>query len=301
MPPPRARAPSPCAPRASAGNPLGRGSYGRGVEIRDDGDALVAVAGGAVVGRAAAVAVDWRGCTELSLAVQPGYRGRGVGAALWAAVRPRLAGALVEVEVPGADPVGVGFARRRGFAVVQQFVHMELDLPAADPDRLAAAVAGTDLAVFTLAEATAALGPAEADRRLYELNRRLSPDIPGNGDTFPPYEVYAAEVVGADWFRRDTQYVAADGDRWVGLAGVGVRPAEGTASHEFTAVDRGYRRRGAARALKARAALDARAAGLRRLVTGNDETNTAIIRANHALGYTLAPGTTRLHRPAPGS
>ena len=74
---------------------------------------------------------------------------------------------------------------------------------------------------------------------------------------------------------------------------MGLRP-DRTAAHEFTAVDRAYRGRAVARALKARAALDARAAGLRRVVTGNDATNAAIIAVNTALGYQASPGHVRL-------
>lgn len=243
--------------------------------------------------------VPWKGDRhyELELWIAPERRGRGAGAALWAAADrelTELGAAVVEVEV--RDEVAVGFAERRGFVVTQRFAGMELDLTTADEAALATAVRRADGAtIHTLAEAAAAQGREPADRALYELNRRLSPDIPGNGDTFPPYETFRAEVLGADWFRPDLQYVAAAGEHWVGLAGVGVRD-ERTAAHEFTAVDRGFRRRGIATALKARAALDAKALGLARMVTGNDETNAGILAVNAALGFRRVPGVVRLHQ-----
>lgn len=274
------------------------------IAVRPTAEGFEAERNGVPAGRVTLEELPWKGeaWVELRLRVEPAHRGQGVGSALWDAVERRLAErsiTLVDTEARGDDPVSVGFAERRGFTVTQRFVSMELDLRTADQTVLTAAVrriAGSGLTVGTVAEATAVLGADAADRKLWELNRRLSPDIPGNGDTFPPYADYRAEIIGADWFRRDTQYVAADGEHWVGLAGVGVRPETGTASHEFSAVDRAYRRRGVAGALKARAALDARAAGLQRMVTGNDATNAGIIAVNEALGFRRLPGMVRLQR-----
>ena len=277
-----------------------------GIEVRPTEAGFAATRDGVPAGRATLEELPWKGeaWVELLLRVEPEHRGHRVGTALWAAVERRLAEravTLVDTTAADDDPVALGFAGRRGFVVTQHFVGMQLDLRTADEAVLTGAVrrvGGSGLSVGTVAEAAAALGEDAADRKLWELNRRLSPDIPGNGDTFPSYAEYRAEVIGADWFRRERQYVAADGDHWVGLSGVGVRPETRTATQEFSAVDRAYRRRGVGAALKARAALDARAAGLELMLTGNDATNTAIIALNEALGFTRSPGLVRLQRRA---
>ena len=68
------------------------------MRVRETAAGLVAeAADGTELGRATLVEVPWRGAgwVELDLSVRPAHRGAGVGAALWAATRPLLAGASV--------------------------------------------------------------------------------------------------------------------------------------------------------------------------------------------------------------
>lgn len=230
--------------------------------------------------------------------VRPAVRGRGHGSALLDAAvgEARRIGATSFVAFAnGAFPEQVGFAEKRGFEVAQRFVTMTLDPALADPaelDRLVDDARRRGLTVFSFAETAM---DEDARRRLYELNRRLAPLLPGNGDAFPGYEGYASEVLDAPWFRPEGQLVAAQGDRWIALVGLGFH-GEDRLQHEFTAVDPEHRGRGAALALKALAVRLARRWGVREIRTGNDATNAPIIALNRRLGYEARPGMVKLRR-----
>src|SRR5205085_5814886 len=91
----------------------------------------------------------------------------------------------------------------------------------------------------------------EAQQQLYEINRRYAADNPANeGWSFPSFEAFSKNVFQASWFRADGQIIAADGDKWVGMAAVGYYERSNSMHNAFTGVDRAYRGRKLALALK---------------------------------------------------
>ncbi|MCP2013505.1 GNAT superfamily N-acetyltransferase [Deinococcus sp. HSC-46F16] len=180
--------------------------------------------------------------------------------------------------------------------MVQRFVTMTLEVEGADEELLDGVVRrahGNGFSLFTFGDTGAT---AEARRKLYDLNRRLAPLLPGNGDEFPTFEEYEREIVEANWFRPEGQLIAAHGNHWVGLVGLGFYEEGRRLHHEFTAVDPAYQGRGVALALKAWSVQKARTWGVREIRTGNDASNAAIIGVNRRLGYALRPGVVKLRR-----
>ena len=105
---------------------------------------------------------------------------------------------------------------------------------------------------------------------------------------------------GQNWLERPgfspaTFWVALHGDRVVGLAQLRDR-GDGFAENAYTAVDRQYRGRGIARALKLQGVEWARRNGVRRLITWNDAGNAPMLAVNMAMGYRPLPGTIELVR-----
>jgi RimJ/RimL family protein N-acetyltransferase len=72
---------------------------------------------------------------------------------------------------------------------------------------------------------------------------------------------------------------------------------DGVASHLATGVARAHRGAGLATALKRAQIAAARAAGLRELVTWNEESNVPIRRVNAKLGYRVAREVVRFRGP----
>jgi RimJ/RimL family protein N-acetyltransferase len=262
----------------------------------------VALAGaGSLLGFSWASRAPWRpeGWFELQVTVEPGQRRRGIGSALAAEGLAFLAslGALtIQGQVRDDDAAALRFAQRHGFVISQHFFTMVLDLADFDAAALLPVVAEAEAAGFSFFTFADAAGQPGAAHKLYELNRRLAPDLPGNDDSFPSFEQYAHEILGADWFRPEGQFIAADGERWVGLVGMGFDDELRQLSHEFSAVDRAYRGRRLGQALKIKSALLAQDLNMERIVTGNDVSNAAIVAVNRKLGYRQQPGICKLLR-----
>lgn len=262
---------------------------------------MVAREGLAVLGYSYVARSLWnpQGNFQSEVFVRQDARKEGIGSALinevvsWA----KAHGAATLTAWVSSEPTQyLQFAERHNFRVVQRFVTMVLEVRNADErvleERLEAA-RQQGVSLFSFADT----GKTDAARhKLYELNRRLAPYLPGNGDEFPSFEEYEKEIIEADWFRADGQLIAADDDHWMGLVGLGFYDEGKRLHNEFTAVDPSYRRRGVAQALKAWSVILARTLGANEIRTGNDASNEAIIGVNRQLGYRFEPGVVKLQR-----
>ncbi len=236
----------------------------------------------------------------LNVIVDDSWRGQGIGRRLYMeGVAFALAhGAThLEAEVRDNDSGALRFAEARGFRRVAHTFESVLDLDSFDETpflgRLTRAQAA-GVRFFSLADSGT---PGEDDlRRLYELNRAAALDNPGNPGVFEPFESFRHTVCEASWFRPDGQWLAADGERWVGLAAVVLYPESHSAYNGFTGVDAAYRGRGLATALKLLAIRWAREQGARSMRTNNDSRNAAMLAINRKLGYRSRPGSYRLVR-----
>ena len=134
----------------------------------------------------------------------------------------------------------------------------------------------------TLAE----LGDTEANRkRLYELNKVCSADIPGRGP-FYCYEEYRAERLQTDTYTPAGIILAIEGNDWVGMSAVSHHKEQGFAFNEMTGVLKEYRRRGIATALKVLSIQFAASLGVPTIHTFHAAANAAAIAMNRHLGYT---------------
>ena len=85
-------------------------------------------------------------------------------------------------------------------------------------------------------------------RRLFELNRTCSADIPDRGD-FYTCEEYRAQRIERDYEPRTT-VIAIEGETWVGMSAASDHRDEGFFFNEMTGVIRSHRGRGIALAMK---------------------------------------------------
>ncbi|HLV80383.1 MAG TPA: GNAT family N-acetyltransferase [Chthonomonadaceae bacterium] len=234
---------------------------------------------------------------RIGIAVDPAWRGRGAGAALYDALND-LAGKQearsLFAWVREGDAAGLRFAGRRGFAVDRHIFESALDVAAFDPAPFAGILAKVEamgIHFFTFADTD---GSEAAQRKLYELNTLTGMDIPGDEKEIPrPFEQFARDVFGGYWFRPDGQIFAADGERWVGMAAVG-ETHPGIMVNMHTGVLREYRGRHIALALKLLALDFCRRRNAHTIRTNNDSQNVPMRRINARLGYLPEPGWFRV-------
>ncbi len=134
----------------------------------------------------------------------------------------------------------------------------------------------------TLAE----LGDIEVNRkRLYELNKVCSADIPGRGP-FYSYEQYREARLQADTYTPAGIILAIEDDTWVGMSAVSYHKEQGFVFNEMTGVLREHRRRGIAVSLKVLSIQFAVSLGVPLIYTFHAAANVAAITMNRRLGYT---------------
>ena len=233
----------------------------------------------------------------IKIRVDQPYQGQGAGRALCQAIEAwaiaegatRLAAGVREVHEDA-----LAWARRRGYEVEYHIFRSRLPLAdwnaaAFAPDVERAKAAGIRFSSFA-AEIT---GEASYER-CYDFVGRLMDDIPGAlGRNRAPYERWRnnfrtrPEMDPAGWI------MAIDGDRWVGLSSVVRRPDEGFFTG-FTGIEREYRGRGIALALKVVSLEYARSIGAREIFTSNHSVNAPMLAVNRKLGYLPEPGSFNL-------
>ena len=231
----------------------------------------------------------------LRLGVAPHFRQRGHGSAIYAALteiaRGRGAMAL-RASARESDAASNRFARRRGFVEAKREWQSRLFVDQFDAAAFAGAaerVAGHGIAITTLAAETR---PREHIwREIYALDSSAALDIPEIDPFTPmPYEVFISHYLDGPHIIPEAYFLARDGERYVGLCRL-FRNAEepDILEQEFTAVDRAYRGRGIAMALKLKTVEYARAHGKREIRTWNATTNQAMLRINEAMGFVKEP------------
>jgi GNAT superfamily N-acetyltransferase len=223
----------------------------------------------------------------------PEARGCGLGAQMYTDLlrAAREHGAThLKSSVRDNDARSLQFAEKRGFKIGHHSFESTLDLTDFDEHRfddLLKRMQAEGFRFFSLAE----VGLTEQNKhRLYEVNRDSGLDNPGNDGIFPDYYAFSKNVFEASWFRADTQILAAHADRWVGLAAIGIYPADNHAYNAFTGILREYRGRGLAQALKLQTILLAKQRGVRYVRTNNDSQNAPMLAVNRKLGYKPEPG-----------
>lgn len=254
---------------------------------------------GTVAGFSRVVRLPWWGPGRVSLwvVVDPALRGRGTGSLLCAEASAHAADlglTLWETEVMDDDAPALRFAQNRGFAIDRHLFGSSLvvsefnDAPFAGVvDRVKA----SGIRFFTMADAGDDL---DARRRLYEVNKATSLDIPGREQTFAAFEQYSQRKFASGRYRPELQLIAADGDQWVGMAALW---SMGSAlENGMTGVLASHRGRQIALALKLLAIETAKQHGFTRLVTNNDSENGPMLAVNRKLGYKPEPGVYLMKR-----
>ena len=254
---------------------------------------------GALVGYAEVIRQPWKpaGHLWLWLVVAPAWRHQGIGQMLYehaVATAQTLGATTLLSNSYEAHPTGWQFAQKQGFVIERREFESSLDLASFDEQRFAGvidAVAATGIRFATLA----ALGDTpETRQKFYALNRATTLDVPGSDGTFPSFEQSMHWHFNASWFLPDGLIFALDGESFVGFCLVGYYAETKSMFNFMTGVDKAYRGRHLALALKLLAIRFAKAYGAAYIRTGNDSENAPMLAINRNLGYQPLPGAYQL-------
>ena len=191
----------------------------------------------------------------LWLTVDAARRRGGLGAQLYdnALAFALAQGALVlESEVREDCPDGLRFAEQRGFTVSRHLFESAIDLASFDERPFAGLVEAVEAGgIRFISLADVDMDPGYF-RQLYEVNYRAVEDDPASTSSFISFEDFQQILMSASWFDPGSQIMAVDQATGVvvGLAAVGFFQQTNRATNLITGVDRAYRGRKIALALK---------------------------------------------------
>jgi GNAT superfamily N-acetyltransferase len=225
--------------------------------------------------------------------VAPAYRRQGLGTRLAEDVE-RFAATndvrWVEAEVRESDlPVSLPFIRQRGYVELERYrtsvqAPLTVDLRGLTGLRNRLEGEGIEIVAFPAIDST------RARDELYRLTVQIWRDMPHEAHV--DWEDPSPQAFDRTIFERpsvllDGFFVAREGEHIVGLSYL-VRRPDGTAEVGDTGVQRDYRRRGIARALKMMVTRYATEHGIERVHTDNRADNTAMLAINRELGFAPA-------------
>jgi len=252
----------------------------------------VAEVDGKLVGIAELVATGAQGSAMCRIVVDPDHRKQRIGASLLEFVTkiPLFQRSKVFAQVRDDEPYSLEFCEQAGFVkqahVFESFINpSQFDIWPFLP--LIERIKSSNLRIVTLAD----LGSTEETRyKLWEIEHITDHDIPGlDPAVLPSWEDARESWYQAPWFDPHAEFLALDGDRFVGASGL-AEMATGVWSILHTCTLREYRGRGIATALKALATNHAKNRGSRLLKTNNHSENEAMLAINRRFGFQPMPG-----------
>jgi GNAT superfamily N-acetyltransferase len=253
---------------------------------------------GQIIGYGSAFRAPWvdPGQVGSIFCVHPDFRGQGVGGMIltylenWAS--EHQASVLTSVVMDWID-ASLPFVQKRGFTVDAHVFELVLDLKSFDSAHFAVEVdkvKKTGIEFVTLAD----LPGEESERKLYELFVETSKDNPGQYDSLPPFTQWKKEFLPEDSSRTDWVFIAVDGHRFVGLTQLLSTEEAGVIYTNYTGVQKEYRGRGFARALKLLSIHIAKKAGAKTMTTDSERNNAPMQHLNKSLGYIPGEGHYRI-------
>lgn len=230
--------------------------------------------------------------------VKPEQRGRGAGRRLY----DDLEGAARAVQIKKLNvsvrddcPSCRAFAERRSFTEKSHAMAMALDLKAFDDRPYDETISKLESEGFLFTTMEELGNTEEAQRRLYALNDMTAMETPGSDGqpSWLSFEDFQKSVCQSDWYKPAGQLVVVDSasGEWAAMSAITRFEGVDYAYNLHTGVDRRYRGRKLAQAVKARALRFARDVLQVSMVrTHHNALNAPMIAIDRKLGYIQIPG-----------
>lgn len=253
---------------------------------------------GRIIGYGACFRAPWvdPGNVGSIFCVHPDFRGQGVGGRIlshienWA--NEHQASVLSSIVMDWID-ASLPFVQNRGFSVDAHVFDLVLDANRFDPAAYADSVeqaAKSGIQVVTLAD----LPGEKSEGKLYELCVETSKDNPGQYSSLPPFDQWRKEFLPEASSRKDWVFLAVDGERFVGVTQLFSTEEAGVVYTNYTGVQKEYRGRGIAKALKSISIETAIKAGAHTVTTDSEENNAPMQSINRSFGFKPGNGHYRI-------
>ncbi|MEH6993513.1 GNAT family N-acetyltransferase [Neobacillus drentensis] len=255
---------------------------------------------GQVIGYGASWRAPWSDPGELAstFCVHPDYQRQGVGKLIlsslenWAASH-QASILLSEVKdwIPGSLP----FAQKHGFLVDAHIFELRLNLNQLDLTKFADPIhrlKDSSITFVTLAD----IAGEASEKKLYDLYVETSKDNPGQSGNLPPFSEWRKEALPENCSQEKWVFIALDCDRFVGVSTLFSTDETGVLYTDYTGVDRHYRGRGIAKALKLLSIQAAIDEGAHTMTTDTEAGNESMQRLNRGLGYMPGKGHYRIRK-----
>lgn len=253
---------------------------------------------GQIIGYGSSFRAPWvdPGNVGSTFCVHPDFREQGVGGKIlehlenWAT--EHQASVLSSILLDWIEP-SLPFVQKRGFSVDAHVFDLELDLKQFESTKFADSVEQvkhSGIEFVTLAD----LPGEQSEQKLYELCVETSKDNPGQYGSLPPFAQWRNEFLPEDSLRPDWVFLAVDGGRFVGVTVIFSTENAGEIYTNYTGVQKEYRGRGIAKALKLLSINTAITAGAQTMTTDSEENNAPMQYVNRYLGYIPGRGHYRI-------
>jgi GNAT superfamily N-acetyltransferase len=237
--------------------------------------------------------------------VMRAHRRKGLGEALLAAIET-VAGSAKAPRILGGTSVAfegsLEWAQAHGYREIGRRIESYVDVKTFDGGPLqdvVQRVQASGVRLVTVADLLGGRDDASTEkfwRDLWEAEAPMWEDVPWASPTpHWPYEKFHRLVVESGKIVMDATIVALDGERIAAFTTTG-KSGTDRGYTWMTGTGRDYRGRGLATALKVRMLAGAKAAGLRAMLTTNDEPNKAMRGINAKLGYVMLPANVELEK-----
>jgi len=233
------------------------------------------------------------------------HRRKGLGQALLDAVEATARATKAPRILAGTSASSAGsreWAQRRGYREIGRRIESYVDVQAFDGAPFAdllGRVESSGIRLATVADLLDGRDEAATEafwRELWEAEAPMWEDVPwASPRPHGPYEKFHTLAVESGKLVPEATIIALDGERIAAFTTTGKQgPDRGYTW--MTGTGRDYRGRGLATALKVKMLEAARHAGLRAMLTTNDEPNTAMRGINAKLGYVVLPAHIELEK-----
>jgi len=232
-------------------------------------------------------------------------RRKGIGTALLAAMEAEAKRRKAPRILSGTSAAFEGaleWAQKRGYKEIGRRIESYIDVPGFDGRPFAEVLERVEASGLQLRTVSEILAGRDAEsterfwRDAWEAEAPMWDDVPW-ADPRPhwPYERFHKLVVESGKLVPDATIVALDGDRIAAFTTTG-KAGTDRGYTWMTGTGRDYRGKGLATALKVKMLAAAKAAGLRAMLTTNDEPNKAMRGINAKLGYVMLPAHIELEK-----
>ncbi len=232
-------------------------------------------------------------------------RRKGLGDALLQAVELEARKAKVPRILSNTSAAFTGsleWATKRGYKEIGRRIESFVDVQTFDGAPLNGVVTRVEASGIRLATVTELLRGRDAAATekfwldLWEAEAPMWDDVPWASPTpHWPFEKFKKVAVDSGKMVTDATIVALDGQRIAAFTTTGKQGTDRGYTW-MTGTGRDYRGRGLATALKVKMLAAAKSAGLRAMLTTNDEPNKAMRGINAKLGYVMLPANIELEK-----